>query len=151
MKAGTLYSEVAELAFTTGANSSEVIEVSDIGSDRFTFSIRCEGPYFFAAIPTATLNTYTIEEYLTEAGCIGRGEAEYDWVDGGEFSAENGTFPMKVIAGVPYVILMAPCDASYNITGEPQRLDFETLPRQGSGEGRNLAWRRCRRILRICP
>lgn len=40
---------------------------------------------------------------------------------------------MKVIAGVPYVILMAPCDASYNITGEPQRLDFETLPRQGSG------------------
>ena len=24
---------------------------------------------------------------------------------------------MKVIAGVPYVILMAPCDASYNITG----------------------------------
>lgn len=118
---------------TPGANSSEVIEVSDIGSDRFTFSIRCEGPYFFAAIPTATLNTYTIEEYLTEAGCIGRGEAEYDWVDGGEFSAENGTFPMKVIAGVPYVILMAPCDASYNITGEPQRLDFETLPRQGSG------------------
>ena len=78
VKAGTLYSEVAELAFTTGANSSEVIEVSDIGSDRFTFSIRCEGPYFFAAIPTATLNTYTIEEYLTEAGCIGRGEAEYD-------------------------------------------------------------------------
>ncbi|MFR9130363.1 MAG: hypothetical protein ACLVJK_12340 [Alistipes putredinis] len=68
--------------------------------------IRCEGPYCFAAIPTATLNTYTIEEYLTEAGCIGRGEAEYDWVDGGEFSAENGTFSMKVIAGVPYVILM---------------------------------------------
>lgn len=133
VKAETLYSEVAELAFTTGVNSNEIIEVSDIGSDRFTFSIRCEGPYFFAAIPTATLNTYTIEEYLTEAGCIGRGEAEYDWVDGGEFSAENGTFSMKVIAGVPYVILMAPCDASYNITGEPQRLDFETLPRQGSG------------------
>ena len=130
VKAETLYSEVAELAFTTGVNSNEIIEVSDIGSDRFTFSIRCEGPYFFAAIPTATLNTYTIEEYLTEAGCIGRGEAEYDWVDGGEFSAENGTFSMKVIAGVPYVILMAPCDASYNITGEPQRLDFEVAVRK---------------------
>lgn len=93
VKAETLYSEVAELAFTTGVNSNEIIEVSDIGSDRFTFSIRCEGPYFFAAIPTATLNTYTIEEYLTEAGCIGRGEAEYDRVDGGNSPPKTGLSP----------------------------------------------------------
>ena len=46
VKAETLYSEVAELAFTTGVNSNEIIEVSDIGSDRFTFSIRCEVPTF---------------------------------------------------------------------------------------------------------
>lgn len=83
---------MAELAFTTGVKLERNIDVSDIGSDRFTFSIRCEGPYFFAAIPTATLNTYTIEEYLTEGGLLAGAKAEYDWVDGGEFSAENGTF-----------------------------------------------------------
>ena len=134
VRVGSVYSDVEALEFETESdtNKNKYIAMTEIGFDRFSFTVNYDGSYLFVPVPAANLNLMTAAECLVSYGCAASGNAEYHWVNGGEHVADNGTFPMTVIADMSYIILMAPCNASYDIVGEIQQLSFKTKPRQGS-------------------
>lgn len=120
--------QIEKVSFVDGTPlADDMISVTDVGKDRFTFSIKTDGqPYRFVAVEQAMFGTYTPEDFLASFGYTAQTDYTYEWVDGQTYNGE----PISVKPGVGYAVLAATCDAEGNITGDLHRVDFETLPEQ---------------------
>lgn len=123
-------SDIEKVSFIDQAPmADDMITVSNVGKDRFTFSIAAGGqPYRFIAVETAMFDTYQPEAFLAAFGYTADADATYEWVNGQVYDNE----PISVKPGVGYSVVAATCDAEGTLTGEVHRIDFETLPNQAS-------------------
>lgn len=132
---GGLLSDVKKLSFTTKSGSSTgPIQLLSVQHDRVAFKINLDGYYRYTLQPQATLDGFgqTIEGWVSSAGYIGSGVAEYEFVNG-EIDDFGGV--VKIMPASAHSIAVVPCDSAGNVYGEFSVLNFETPEAPASAAG----------------